>query len=74
MTVFTMRCPVCGGDVEDIEGTFTEGARTEVFWGAPVFLDESEFDVETIPACERCGKVTVTVDAAENWFWEREAM
>lgn len=72
--MFTMPCPVCEEDVEDIEGTFTEGSRTECFWGAPVFVDESEFELEVVPACRHCGKVTITDDAALEWFWDREAV
>jgi rRNA maturation protein Nop10 len=70
---FDMQCPECGGDIEEIVASVSTGSRTERFWGAPVRLEESECDVETIPACCECGKQTVDEEAAAEHYWDRVA-
>lgn len=74
MTTFSMQCPVCDGEVEDIEGTYIECRGREEFWGAPVVTDESEFAVEHIPECPDCGKVTLENQQIHDFFWTREVV
>lgn len=67
---FSMTCPVCDDDVDDIEAEVYIGSRTEHFWGAPVRVDESECDIVSIPPCPTCGKVTVDSDVAAEYYWD----
>ena len=70
---FAMQCPLCEADVDDIEVSVSEGSRTEHFWGAPVRLDESECEIDVIPPCPDCGKVTIEAEAAAEFYWDRVA-
>lgn len=69
MTTFSMQCPVCDGEVEDIEGTYIECRGREEFWGRPVATDDSEFEVDHIPECPTCRRVTLDPAAVSDWFW-----
>lgn len=71
MTLFSMPCPTCETDVDDIKATVTEGHRTEHFWGAPVSIDESECEVDSIPECPDCGRRTIDPDEAADYFWDK---
>lgn len=73
MTTFAMECPVCDDEIEDIEGAYIEARGREEFWGQPVTTDESEFEVETIPPCPSCGRVTLTPEQVAEHFWDVEA-
>lgn len=69
---FSMPCPECDADVDDIEGTYTECWGREEFWGAPVVTDESEFEVDHIPECPSCKRVTLDPGVVSDWFWSQE--
>ena len=71
MTTFSMTCPVCEDDIDDIEVSVHRGSRTEHFWGAPVRVDESECEVEMIPECLTCKKQTIDEDSAAEYYWNR---
>ena len=71
MTTFSMPCPTCEADIDDIEATVTTGHRTEHFWGAPVRIDEGECDVHSIPACPECERKTIEADEAAEYFWDK---
>lgn len=68
--MFDMFCPECEESVPDIEGSYIECFGTEEFWGARVSTDDSEFEVGHIPACETCGRVTLTDDQVTDFFWQ----
>lgn len=69
---FSVQCPDCDEDVEDVEVEYTECYGREEFWGAPVRTNDSEMEVLVIPKCPRCNRVTVTDEAVTQQFWERE--
>lgn len=68
---FAMQCPECDADVDDIEVSVHVGHRTEHFWGAPVRVDESECEVETIPKCPDCKRQTIDEGHAIDYYWDR---
>lgn len=70
MTYFSMPCPICGCEVDDIEATVTRASRTEHFWGAPVSVDESECRIENVPECPECGE-TIEPEVAADFYWDR---
>lgn len=71
MTLFSMPCPKCEAQVEDIEATVTIGSRTEHFWGAPVSVDESECEIESVPDCPECDRTTIDPDRAAEFYWDK---
>ena len=66
---FCMRCPECDDDIDDIEASVYIGSRREHFWGAPVTVDESECEIESIPDCPTCKKQTVSEYDASEYYW-----
>lgn len=68
---FTMPCPKCSGEVGGIEGEFIDGHGWEELWGRPVRVDESEFELWSVPACPECGKRSVSDGQATDWFWDQ---
>ncbi len=67
---FSMRCPECDDDIDDIEASVHIGSRTERFWGAPVRVDESECEIESVPDCPTCKKQTIHEDVAAEYYWD----
>ena len=70
---FSMPCPECAADVEDIEATVASGSRIEHFWGAPVRLEESECEIDAMPKCPECGRKTIADEEAVEFYWSRVA-
>ena len=73
MPSFSMQCPECETDIDEIEISVSEGSRTENFWGSSVRVDESEAEIDSIPKCPDCNKQTVEEDAAVEYFWDKIA-
>ena len=71
MACFSMLCPECDSEIDDIEVSVTVGHRTEHFWGAPVKVDESEAEVESIPECHVCKRRTIDEGFAIDYYWDR---
>lgn len=70
---FSMPCPECDADVDDVEGTYTECYGREgcerLGYGS---VDDSEFEVDHIPECPTCKRVTLEAGAVSGWFWSQE--
>ena len=64
-----MRCPECDDDI-DIDAWVYIGSRRENFWGAPVSVDESECEIDSIPDCPTCKKQTIDEYHAIQHFWD----